>query len=861
MARAPGDDGAATRPSAVATGLAHWSSRRPDAEAVGDGSRALTFAELDGRAGTLARVLHERTAAHRGAAADAVAVPVLVGRDIASVVALHGLLRAGVAAAPIDARLPAEVIAQTIARLGQPPFAVTADEQHRARVPAGIETIDVPTAIADPLPPQAVEPDAPALVVFTSGSTGHPKGVVLAWAMLDQIFDSPVLAGVDADARCAVLSPLHWRGGINRVLAPSRGAALLVVPAEVTDQGEMLERVDRWGVTHLPGVPSQLVAVAAHWPAGRRLGTVRVVRLLGEALHWEQVPLLQRILPTDAQIICSYGATEASGGLVEFVIDAGTPPGSGPVPLGYPPRPDRLRLEPIGDNADEDDARYEIVATGTVASGYLGDPALTAARFGIDADGTRWWRTGDLVQRAADGCLSHRGRIDDMVKIRGRLVEPAEPERVLSTLPGVASASVVPHTTERGGTRLVAHLVLEPDSTLTSGGVRSTLAGALPPHLVPSPLMVHDDLPRTPIGKIDRVALRTVPIEPWRSAPVGDPFDDLEATVVIVCAEVLALDVVAPDDDLWELGLDSLEAVELVAAMSELGWGTVVPSALLEHTTPAALASMLRDRARRSHDPRRPSEIVVLNGGGDRSPIIALPGAGETAFAFHWIARALGPAQPVVVVEPRGLHTSGRPDRTIEAMAARAAPTAVARGGDAPAVLVGHSAGGLVAFATAQRLRRTGHPVGVVMLDTPFPGTPRVARNPGGTAPAHRRRLARTARQPMAALRRLRTETAVAVRAQWPGPPSMRPARYAAFTRIGADAARRYRPEPGDFPVVLLHPVDSHAAATWRGWDTQVDPHAVGGNHLTMLRPPAVDDVVAQILALQGRMGRARADR
>ena len=106
------------------------------------------------------------------------------------------------------------------------------------------------------------------------------------------------------------------------------------------------------------------------------------------------------------------------------------------MPLGYPTCPDRLRLEPIGDDADEDDARYEIVATGTVASGYLGDPALTAARFGTDADGTRWWRTGDLVQRAADGCLSHRGRIDDMVKIRGRLVEPAEPERVLRALPG-----------------------------------------------------------------------------------------------------------------------------------------------------------------------------------------------------------------------------------------------------------------------------------------------------------------------------------------------------------------------------------------------------------------------------------------
>ena len=221
---------------------------------------------------------------------------------------------------------------------------------------------------------------------------------------------------------------------------------------------------------------------------------------------------------------------------------------------------------------------------------------------------------------------------------------------------------------------------------------------------------------------------------------------------------------------------------------------------------------MLRDRARRSHDPRRPSEIVVLNGDGDRTPIIALPGAGETAFAFHWIARALGPAQPVVVVEPHGLHTSGRPDRTIEAMAARAAATAEARVGDAPAVLVGHSAGGLVAYhdRPATPAQRTpggrgdaGHAVPRGAAAGAATREPRPRRARGGWRGA--------ARQPMAAIRRVRAETAVAVRTRWPGPPSMSPARYAAFTRIGGHAALGYRPEAGDFPVVLLHPVDAHA--------------------------------------------------
>jgi thioesterase domain-containing protein/acyl carrier protein len=351
-----------------------------------------------------------------------------------------------------------------------------------------------------------------------------------------------------------------------------------------------------------------------------------------------------------------------------------------------------------------------------------------------------------------------------------------------------------------------------------------------------------------PSGKIDRVALRTAKVDPWRSASPREPVDDLEATLGIVCAEVLSVDGVSPDDDLWELGLDSLEAVELVEAISELGWGRLPPGALLECTTPAAVAQTLRNQARRSHGPRQPSEIVVLNPDGDRAPIIALPGAGATAFGFHWIARALGPAQPVVVVEAHGLHTTGRPDRTVDAMAARAAATARARVTDGPIVLVGHSAGGLVAYAAAQQLSRAGHRVGVVMLDTPFPGMPRVAPAPAGAAPPHRRWLERLVRHPLAAVRRAPADLAVAVRKQWPGPPSTSPARYKAFTRIGADAARRYLPEPGDFPIVLLHPATSHAPATWAGWGAPIDPRGVRGTHLGMLRPPAVDDVVAQIV-------------
>lgn len=838
-----------TDPSGAARGLSEWARRRPDAPAVGDGSDLFTFAELDARVATLARSLLERIGPfdHR----VATAIPVLVERSLDSVVALHGLWRAGIPAAPIDATWPRALVGETIARLGTPPVAVVTTTDARATLPSGIEAVVVPTVAGDGVGPQAVNAPSPAMVVFTSGSTGRPKGVVLSWEMLDDILTGPVLAGVDDHARCAVVSPLHWRGGINRVLAPSQGAFLLVVPDGNPDPTAAFDLADRWRITHLPAVPSHLTAAAARWPHGRRIESVEVLRPFAESLRWDDVPALRAILAPHARIVTSYGASETSAGLVEYTIASDTPIGHGRVPLGVPTRPDRLRLEPLpGPDAPHD--RLQIVATHRVATGYLGDPDLTATRFGTDPDGTRWWRSGDLVRRDDDGCLHHTGRVDDMVKIRGRLVEPSEAERALHEIHGIAAAAVVPRPTDRGPVRLVGHLVLDPDSDLTSERVRATLISTLPPYLVPSPLVLHEQLPRTESGKIDRVALRAAAAEPWRAGPPREPVDNLEAALAVISAEVLGLDSVAPDDDLWELGLDSLAAVEMAAAASELGWGPLTPTALLEHPTPAAVAQMLR-QSRRHHDPARASAVVFLNPRGERAPLVVLPGAGGTALACRGLARALGPDQPVLVVEPRGLHAPGVPARTIEAMAADVVEAIHAHARARPVIIVGHSAGGIAAYAAAQRLDGQQIPVAAVMLDTPFPGMRRSQPRPGAPQPTWTRRARLAARHPLMAIRRIRSEIAIAVRVRRPGRPSTSEARYAAFRHISVAAVRNYHPEPAAFPILLLHPDDSLAPATWAGWPS-IETRAVRGDHLGMLRTPVVDDVATEVLAFIERI-------
>ncbi len=303
--------------------------------------------------------------------------------------------------------------------------------------------------------------------------------------------------------------------------------------------------------------------------------------------------------------------------------------------------------------------------------------------------------------------------------------------------------------------------------------------------------------------------------------------DPLLADVVHLCATALRLETVGPDDDLWELGLDSLAAVDLALGCSDLGWGELEPTELIEAATPAALAEVLRTLARASFAPRV-SDVVVLTETGSRPPIVAFPGAGSTALAFRWLARTLGDDQPFRVVEAHGLHTVGDPDRTIDAQADRGAAALTGAVPEGPVVLVGHSAGGAVAFEVGRRLAAAGGSPVVVLLDAVLlwlqPRPPALRRWRSGLA-------GWWDRLPRRALIRD------------PGPPSQDPRRFAAFTDIGVRALVGYRPGPAAFPVWHLLVAGSGAATGWG----DLPGGLVAGEHLTMLSPPHVGGLAARI--------------
>ena len=814
-------------PTGIATGLVHFARIRPDRRALWSDARTLTYAELEALASTLAGTLLDHFPAVGTGSRPL--LPLVVGYNVESVVAVQAAARAGLAYVPIDAGSPPAFVRDLFPRLGHPAVAVITRPEQAALLPDGVLPLLVPTEPGPGADPQPVDGSDLGLVAFTSGSTGRPKGVAISWDALWSHNREILLDPDEPDpAPAALMTPLSYVFGQVRTLVPSLGCPASVIDPLALSPVDFLERFDRDRIRVIMSVPSLINSLAARWPSGRRLQHVERLMTFGEPLTWEQVPALRAILPADASIENRYGSSEAFAA-AHLDIGSDQPLGTGPLPLGMPLPGVGMRLEPI-DPTDPDGPREIIIAGPHMAMGYLDEPELTAARFGVDAHGTRFCRTGDIGRIGADGLYYRVGRVDDMVKIRGRLVEPSQPQQVLLAMPGVRNAVVLPQAAPDGTPRLVAHVELEPGSDLTPTVIRTALSQAVPPHLVPQMLVRHERLPLNDVGKIDRATLLATRPVPWRTAAPRPPADEFERFAMGAAGTVLGLDDVQPDDDLWELGLDSLGAVELTVILEGAGWTHLEPALLMEQRSPAALA-LLRE------DATEPSEIVWLNVAGEKPPMFCIPGGGGTAMAYRWVAAALGADQPLMVIEQRGLHSPGRPDRTVERAAGRAlahieayldGQPRPAGAQAAPVTLVGYSAGGVVAYEIAAQLERRRRPVRLLLIDAPGGRTSADRHAPAGGSMV-------IPEGPGQAVRRAALRTWLRV---FPATTVPREQRYRAYFLLSGRALRRYTPPSAAFPVTLFHLDGSSLPAQWPAAAGRMEAVTVPGNHYTMLEPP-----------------------
>ncbi|MFE3256751.1 amino acid adenylation domain-containing protein [Nocardia sp. NPDC059229] len=599
---------------ALHSGLFEFAAANPDAPAVvweddlvdtsASAARVLTYGELAGQALAVAGAL--RAAGVRPG--DAVAVQLPKGPD--QILASAGVLAAGGVYVPIGFDQPA-ARRDEIVRIGAVVAAVTAGAEV-----TGVPTLALTEARRYPEPlAEAVipDPEAIAYVLFTSGSTGQPKGVEVPHrAAMNTIDDLNERFGIGADDRALALSALEFDMSVYDIfgLLSAGGAVVALDEGQRGEPGRWAEMIRRHRVSVVNCVPS-LLDMLLEAAAGKPVDSVRMVILGGD---WVDVALPGRLaaVAPDCRFAGLGGATEtAIHSTICEVVNAEVPQEWSAVPYGTPLRNVRCRVVgPSGQDCPDWVTGELWIGGAGVAAGYRGDPERTADRF-VTHEGLNWYRTGDLARYLPDGCLEFLGRADHQVKIRGYRVELGEVESALRALPGVrhAIAAVI----GAAAPKLAAVVVAGEGVTLEVPALLAAAADLLPAYMIPSRVDLLGELPFTSNGKPDRKAIATLLAADERDGEFVAPRTDIERAVADIVATVLGRERVGVTDDFFALGGDSVLATAVVARVRDwLDSPDTVVADFFAARTVAGLARRLLDREERAGAAGRLDEVARL---------------------------------------------------------------------------------------------------------------------------------------------------------------------------------------------------------------------------------------------------------
>ncbi len=616
------------RSGSIAEQFRRAARRFADRPALRTAGGALTYAELDRRSASVAAAL-----VRRGLPAGTL-VPLVAARSEALIVAILGVLRAGAAFVPLDPSLPVprlRLLLETVA----PQLLLRTPGVPDDALPGGVAALDLDETVARATVDAAEAPErhvdalAPAYVMFTSGSTGQPKGVVVPQRAVLRLVCGNDFAALGADETWLQASPLSFDASTLELWAPLlNGGTCALLDVQVPTLAELGDALRRHGVTSAWLTSSLFNLVVDEDPA--LLAPLRQLLTGGEALSPPHVRRAFECLPA-TRLVNGYGPTENTTFTCCHTITAADVASGAALPIGRPIANTRVHV--VRDDGTPCDVGEpgELCAGGDgVALHYLGRPDLTRAAFVPEpgaAPGARMYRTGDVVHWGDDGLLHFRGRRDDQVKIRGFRIEPGEVEVALRGLDGVRQAAVVV-AGEGAARHLVAHVVAR-DAATGEEALRGALARVLPGHMVPARFELHSALPIGATGKVDRTRLRS---QARGDAPLGGSVEGGAVGVVLgVWRELLSAPHLDADTDLVRHGADSLVFVRAAARIAALT-GTLVGFAeLLDAATPRAMAALVAGRA-----PRTALDAAVDDGALTGSELLlCLADAAAAAGAYN----------------------------------------------------------------------------------------------------------------------------------------------------------------------------------------------------------------------------------
>ncbi|MET4050127.1 amino acid adenylation domain-containing protein/non-ribosomal peptide synthase protein (TIGR01720 family), partial [Rhodococcus sp. UYP5] len=675
----------------------------PDGIALEFRDTSISYRDLDDLSTRIARMLIDFGLGPESFVA--LALP----RSIESVVSMWSVTKSGAAFLPVDPNYPSDRIAHMLTD-SKAPIGITVAE-YRDQLPDTIPwlVIDDPEFVDDAqrYPTEEVTDadrtstlrlDHPAYLIYTSGSTGRPKGVAVRHRGLANL-EKEVTHRFHPNMKSRIshiASPSFDASIYELIMAFGVGATVVIVPPGIFGGDDLADLLEQSGVTHAFLTPAALSSID-----GDRLTDVGVLAVGGEACTPE---LVARWAP-GRKMFNGYGPTETSiqasvgGPLVPGqVINVGRPA----IGFRYSVLDARLRPVPAGVAGE-----LYIAGPGT-ARGYLSRFALTSERFVADPfgePGERMYRTGDVVRWTAGHTIEFVGRSDFQVKVRGFRIELGEIDAALTAHGAVGFAATIGHTAPSGDTVLVSYIRIADGHSVTTATLLEFVGESLPRHMVPTALVVLDEIPLTPVGKLDR---RALPVPELTGATVAyrAPSSATEASVIEVFIEILGVDTVGVDDNFFDLGGTSLVATRVVPAL-EIATGVRVPlQALFLDPTAAGLAARI-DSAESSSSALDSAFAVVipLRGQGSGAPLFCVhPGIG-LSWGYSGIVRHLAADRPVYGLQLPSISEGGAFE-SIQALAHRYVEEIRKVQPSGPYNLLGWSLGGAIAHAVAVELRR-----------------------------------------------------------------------------------------------------------------------------------------------------------
>jgi amino acid adenylation domain-containing protein len=695
----------------------------PDKLAIVTDEISLTYRELDLKASRIAAAL----ALLRSPRDQPIAL--LMGDKVTRIAAMLGALKANRIFIPLAPDSPENWVTQVIEDSGTAQVIIDNSTRSIAELAAtGSVTVREVGQLARPLDPlvahRIASPDDTAYIVYTSGSTGRPKGVAISHRSFIHRCDvRHLLFGVGRGDRHAYLASSVGGAMVTYSLLPLL-SGLSLFPFDL--HGDGLQKFTLWLIAQKIAFVAFSGSLLRTWlaslPDDLRFPALRSVGVWGETLYAQDVIRLSRHLQGDWCIGHNYASTEC-GYIASQLFTPSHLPDAGIVAVGHPVDGMEVLInDETGAPVLPGEIGEIVVRSRFLAQGYWNNSDLTAKVFQTDPldSAIRIYRTGDLGRWRSDGMLEHMGRKGRRIRLRGYNIEPFEVECELMRQPGVRDAVALLHDGAAGQEPCLVGYVVAPANASPSA-MRKGLAERLPSYMVPSRIVVLDSFPIATSGKIDHTALPAPVWEETRAMAFRLPSNDREHQLLAIWQEVLNIPKIGVDDDFFELGGDSLQALTVFAEIEARLSCSLSPATIVQAPTIAHLAEFIRTAPGTAES----QSLVPLRASGTNLPLFLVSGQGLLAMFFRHLVSDLKSDRPVFGLQPPPLDGKHHVARTVESMAADYVGEIRRVQPHGPYFIAGHSFGCRVSFEMAQQLVRAGERVSFLgLIDTVFRDPP-----------------------------------------------------------------------------------------------------------------------------------------